>query len=195
MTLPDLSRLLQRLPRINPRIAAIAVIALSILHIVVTLATPSITATTAYARLQSMPLNAMQILAAPGPESQILPFLGADARYAICRFDTTRSPVALKASLPGKGWTLALYSHEGDNFYVASGSEGKRTDLSINLVSSDERFTGVSPEARGLAGDSQTTVPVASRRGIAVVRAPDRGLAYQGRDESELRRAACSATR
>lgn len=180
------------LPRVSWRTAAIAVISLSILHIVVTLAAPAFTSTTAYARLRHLPANTMHVLPPLSPETQPLPFLGADARYALCRFEAARTPVALKASLPGKGWTLALYSSEGDNFYVAAGSEGRRTDLSLLLVTSDERFTGLSPEARGQSGERQTSVPITTSQGIAVLRAPDRGIAYRARDEAELKAAVCA---
>lgn len=168
-----------------------ALITLSILHILTTLATPAMTTTTAYARLRHLPVNVMHVLPPMTPETQPLPFLGPDARYAICRFDAGTSPVALKASLPGKGWTLALYSTDGDNFYVAAGSEGKSTDLSLLLVTSDERFTGLSPEAKGQISARQTSVPIPTHQGIAVVRAPDHGIAYQARDEAELRNATC----
>ena len=180
------------LPRISWRIAAIAVISLSILHILATLAAPSLTTTTAYARLKQLQANTMHVLPPLAPDTQPLPFLGADARYALCRFEAARTPVALKVSLPGKGWTLALYSNEGDNFYVAAGADGRRTDLSLLLVTSDERFTGVSPEARGQTGERQTTLPITTSQGIAVLRAPDRGIAYRSRDEAELKRAVCA---
>lgn len=183
---------LPSLPRVNWRVAAMAIIALSILHILTTLATPAVTTTTAYARLHHLPVNTMKVLPPMTPEAQPLPFLGPDARYAVCRFDAGRAPVALKVSLLGKGWTLALYSTTGDNFYVAAGSEGKRTDMSLLLVTSDERFTGLSPEAQGQISERQTSVPVATEQGLAVLRAPDKGVAYQSRDEGYLRYASCS---
>jgi hypothetical protein len=93
--------------------------------------------------------------------------------------------------LLGKGWTLALYSTTGDNFYVAAGSEGKRTDMSLLLVTSDERFTGLSPEAKGQISERQTSVPVVTQQGLAILRAPDRGVAYRWQDETLLRSASC----
>lgn len=186
---------LPALPRVNWRVAAMALITLSILHILTTLATPAVTTTTAYARLRQMPVNTMQILPPISPENQPIPFLGPDARYAVCRFDAGRAPVALKASLLGKGWTLALYSITGDNFYVAAGSEGKRTDMSLLLVTSDERFTGLSPEAKGQISERQTSVPVATPQGLAVIRAPDTGVSYQARNEVLLKSTSCTEQR
>ena len=69
---------------------------------------------------------------------------------------------------------------------------GLRPDLSLLLVTSDERFTGLSPEARGQSGERQTSVPITTSQGIAVLRAPDRGIAYRARDEAELKAAVCA---
>ncbi len=69
-----------------------------------------------------LPINNMQILPPVSPEAQPLPFMGTDARYAVCRFDTEEGAVALNATLPGPGWILALYSPEGDNFVLVGGA-------------------------------------------------------------------------
>lgn len=183
------------MPRfINWRLVFAALIAVGILHIVATFATPSLTGTSAYARLKgALPANKMIVLPPLQPDRQPLPFLSADVRYAMCRFDTSHGPVGLKASLPDFGWSLSLYSPEGDNFYVATGTQGQSTDLSIVLVTSDERFTGLTPEARGLPAARQATVAAASRHGLAVLRAPEKGRAYSSQIEAILKAASCVA--
>lgn len=175
------------------RIVVAALISVGILHILATLATPSLTAASAYARLKvQLPANKMVVLDPLAPDKQVLPFLSADSRYAMCRFDMAKGPVAVAATLPDAGWSLALYTPQGDNFYVATGTQGQRSDLSIMLVSTDERFMGLTPEARGLPADRIASLPVAARQGLAVIRAPDRGHAFKAMTESMLKLAACS---
>ena len=183
------------LPYIKWRVVVAALLSVGILHILATLAAPSLTNVSAFALLKKhLPkANSMVVFDAPAPDRQPLPYLSADARYAMCRFDMGKGPVAVSATLPDVGWSLALYTPQGDNIYVATGTQGQRSDLSILLVSSDERFMGITPEARGLPADRIATLPVASRQGLAVVRAPDRGLAFKAMTESMLKLAACSA--
>ena len=176
------------------RLIVSALIAVGILHILATLATPSLTGASAFSKLKpALPANKMVLLAPLQPDRQPLPFLSADVRYAFCRYDTSRGPVAVKASLPDAGWSLSLYSPEGDNFYVATGAQGQQTDLSIMLVTSDERFMGLTPEARGLPADRQATVQTRSRQGLVVLRAPDKGRAYRTEVETVMKSASCNA--
>lgn len=175
------------------RLVVAALLSVGILHILATLATPSLTAASAFARLKTqLPANKMVVLEPLSPEKQMLPFLPADSRYAMCRFDMAKGPVSVAASLPDAGWSLALYTPEGDSFYVATGAQGQRTDLSVLLVSTDDRFMGLTPEARGVPADRIASVPVAARQGLAVVRAPDRGFAYKAMTESLLKLANCA---
>jgi len=175
------------------RLVIAALISVGILHIVATFATPSLTGVSAFSRLRTkLPVNRMVMLTPLTPENQPLPYLSGDVRYAMCRYDTNKAPVAVSASLPDQGWSLALYSPEGDNFYVATGTQGIKTDLSILLVTSDERFMGLTPEAKGLPTNRQATLPIGARQGLAVIRAPDHGTAYRAQTESILKMAACT---
>jgi len=60
------------------------------------------------------------------------------------------------------------------------------------LVPSDDRFLGVTPEARGIARGTQPPLAVSASRGIVVVRGPDNGFAYQQRVLAGLKEARCS---
>lgn len=186
-------KLLRMMGRIELRIVAAAVVAIAILHICATLAAPHLAVAPAYSRLAAaLPLNTMKILPPVSASSQPLPFAGPDSRYAMCRFETTSSPVALTATLPDVGWTLALYSSAGENIYAASGQYGQRTDISIKLIPSGDLFSGLSPESRGLAPVEQQPLAFAAKQGVAVLRAPDRGFGYQALTEQLLKQATCA---
>lgn len=188
--------LLRIITRIQTRVVLAALVGMAILHIVATLAAPYMATASGYQRLQrTLPLNSMMLLPPVTPTSQPLPYAAPDSRYAMCRFETAGSPVVLNATLGDVGWTLALYTPEGQNIYVASGQAGQQTEISLRLVPSGDRFAGLTPEARGLAPSAQPPLSIAAPQGIAILRAPDRGLAFRGQTEAILRKANCAPSR
>lgn len=176
----------------SARMLAAAACAIAVLHILTTLATPSLAPAQAYRRLTAgAALHTMTILPPVTPATQKVPFMSADALYAICPFDTNKSPVTVTANLPAPGWALALYSPEGDNFYVAVAPPGRAIDVSLLLTATDDRFTGLTPQARGLSPDgSQLKVP--ADRGFVLLRAPDQGETYRQRNLAVLKTARCA---
>jgi uncharacterized membrane protein len=179
------------LPKINWRLIAAALFAVGILHILATLAAPELAVSRAYDRMAAgLPVNSMTLLPPITPNTQPLPFLSPDARYALCRFDTSDGAVALTASLPGPGWILALYSPEGDNFFASVAQPGRRTEVSLLLVpAADQSLLAPLSIDASKSGDSSLTV--AAQKGLAVLRAPDQGQAYSARNLAELKRARC----
>jgi uncharacterized membrane protein len=179
----------------NWQLIIAAPVAAGILHICATLAAPYLTAASAYSRLApALPVNRMQLLNASSPGAEPLPFLSPDARYAMCRFDTSGGPVTVSSTLPPDiGWTLTVMNPQGDNIYAAASVPTRPTPIQLALVPSEEAFLGVTPEARGIARDAQQPAAVAATRGIIVVRGPDKGFAYQRHVEAILKDARCTA--
>jgi len=184
-----------RLSEANWQLILAAPVAAGILHICATLAAPYLTADSAYNRLApALPINKMRVLPEIGPGSQPLPFLSPDARYALCRFDTSAGPVTVTATLPpDPGWMLSVMSPQGDNIYVSASTPGRPTPITLALVPSEEHFLGVTPEARGIARDADPPVALAAKHGIVVIRAADRGPSYQRDTDATLSAAHCSA--
>ncbi len=187
-------RYLTRLARIRPNLRLIlsALCAMGILHICATLAAPAMMGRSAYDRLSAMlPLNEMVVLKPITPEFQPLPYLTPDVRYAMCRYDTSEAPVIVEAALPGRGWSLALHSPQGDNVYAATGQDGRVTTLKLRIMPTSDRFMGLTPEALGIADTSEKPQTVRAARGVAVVRAPDKGRAYSPFIEKDLYTVRC----
>lgn len=186
---------LPRMPRLNIGVVLAALLAATILHVLTTLAAPRLAPAPAYSRLAgALPANSMQVLPPIAPGMQPLPFMGADARYAICRFDATRGAVTITASLLGAGWSLSLYSEKGDSIYTSVAQPGRRTDVNLQISTVDDRFTGLTPEASGLdVTRDNSSLSISAKRGLAVLRAPDQGLAYGALNEVALKRSACTA--
>jgi uncharacterized membrane protein len=188
-------KIVDTISRANWQLILAAPVAAGILHICATLAAPYLTAASAYSRLApGLPVNRMQILSVAAPGAEPLPFMSPDARYAMCRFDTSGGPVTVSSTLPPDlGWTLTVVSPQGDNIYATASVPSRPTPVSIVLVPSEEAFLGVTPEARGIARDVQPPTAVSATRGVVVVRGPDKGFSYQAQVEAVLRDAQCTA--
>lgn len=166
-----------------------------IIHICVTFAIPHVASNDAYSRLATrLSLNTMVLLPPATPSAQLWPFQLPDQHIALCLYDASRGPVTIKASLPTKGWTLALYTPAGDNFYIAPGTADRRIDVSAQLIASSDRFIAVSPDRRMAAG-LQTEIRLPAPQGLLVIRAPIKGQAYRNEPLRELQAATCSARR
>ncbi len=182
-----------KLPAFNWRLTAATFAAVGILHICATLAAPHMVTSTSYSRLAPLlPTNELIVLPKLSPEAQPLPFLTPDVRYAMCRYDTKRGGVKIVANLPGRGWSLALHSPEGDNIYTALGQDEQPTLINLHLVPTGNRFSGLSSEALGIASRQTQVQVVSTRRGIAVIRAPERGDAYEQMMAIELAKSTCA---
>jgi uncharacterized membrane protein len=176
------------------RVVCLALITAAIVHIVATFAAPQLSGATPFARLTPLsPLHQFTVLPPLSPTNQPLAFLSSDMRYAMCRYDTAKGPVALTASLPGRGWMLSLYSPDGDNFYTVVGQDAQPTEIALLLTPSADRFLGLTPEARGKSTEGTSTLSLTTGRGIAVLRAPDRGYAFASQAEAALKRATCTS--
>lgn len=178
----------------HSRAIFIAVLLAAIIHIIATLSAPELVGDTPVGRLAKVaPLHKFAVLPPVSPQAQPLPFMAPDVRYAMCRYETARGPVTVTAQLPGAGWTLSLYTKEGDNFYTAVGKEGQTSEISLQLIPVADRFLGLTPEARGKMSEATSILDIATGSGIAVLRGPDRGLAYRADTEAILRKASCTA--
>lgn len=175
------------------RALLITVLLAAILHILATLLAPRIAGGTRSDRLARLaPLHKFAVLPPVTPQNQPLPFIAPDVRYAMCRYNTGKGPVTVNAPLPGKGWSVSLYTPEGDNFYTSLGQEGQSTDIVLQLTPVAERFLGLTPEARGQVSEASPALSIPTGSGLVVVRGPDKGLAYRAETEAVLQRAACT---
>lgn len=177
------------------RLFAIVVVLAGIVHICVTFALPTLTGSRTFRQfLTALPENRLEVLAPIAPANQPLRFMSPEARYAVCRYDTSAGPVAVTVSLPDTGWVMALYSPEGDNIYHVTGSSSRRIALSLLLVPPSEQTIGTAAEAQ-TATPAAGPVTVATRRGLLLLKAPERGIAYRHETEAELRKSRCGSRR
>jgi uncharacterized membrane protein len=180
--------------RINWRVIAAIPLAAAAVHIVATFAAVRNKPASAYGRLKaSLPANEMKLLDPVAPGHQPVPYLSADARVGICRFDTTSGPVAVSAVLPDLGWTLGIYKPDGTSAYFAAAAEGRSTAIELKIMPADDRFLGLSEQAKGGPAIADPQLVVTASAGLIVVRAPDKGAPYRSDAEAVLAKARCAA--
>lgn len=172
---------------------ATAMTAGGILHILTTFMVPWFNVGSAFERLRwQLEPNAMRVFAADANGQTPLPFLTADMRYAMCRYDLTSAPVQVTAQLPDIGWSLALYTPQGDNFYAVPGQDGRIVAAQFTLNTASDRLLLPVPGVRRSDTDAaQVTSP--AREGLIVLRAPNLGPAQQAAVDDVLKRATCRA--
>ena len=182
------------LPSIKFRTIVAGLLAAGIVHILLTFAWPSLRGQQAFAGFRTtMPVNQMRLLPPTSTKTQVLPFQAPDMRYALCRFDASDSAIVARASLPEPGWTFSIHGPTGETIYVITGQEQRRTDVALLLIPPGDRFLGVLPEARLGSGLSQLQLPI--KEGIIILRAPNKGPAYNAEVDAELIKASCLARR
>ncbi len=173
------------------RIAGVALLA-GIVHICATLAAPMFSSRHAFLVLRDkLPANRMVVLPPQAPGQQLLPWLPPHMLYAICRYDLSGGPVAIRATVADAGWALTLHATQGENFYVLPGQPLRRTDVSLLLVPKGPEAALI-PRAESIA---DTPVVSPTREGLIVLRAPLRGLAWTAETEAMLKRATCTQVR
>jgi uncharacterized membrane protein len=173
---------------------ATALTAGGVLHILTTFAVPWMNASSAFERLRfKLEPNAMRVFPSDANGQTPLPFLSADLRYAICRYDLTANSVIISATLPDIGWSLALYTPQGDNFYAVPGQDGRVVTAQFTLnIASDRLLLPVPGVRRSDTDATQVTSP--NREGLVVIRAPNLGPAQQASIEEALGRSTCRTT-
>jgi uncharacterized membrane protein len=181
------------LKSLNWRIILAGLCAVATLHVLAVFTEPHVARANAFHRLEAaLPLNRMVLLPPVTAEAQPLPFLSPDARYAMCRFSTENGPVAVRAALLGPGWILTVYSQNGESLNTTlAAPDQPRTDVALKLMPSDDRFMGLTPQARGVKERATASLPVGAKSGIIVVRAPDKGTAFQEIHDAALLQASC----
>jgi uncharacterized membrane protein len=178
------------LSRFDWRLFVIFFLLAGIVHLIVTFLAVNDARGSAYTRLAgAFPKNQMTIADPVSPQRQPLPFLGPDARYAFCPFETADATMRVRALLPDLGWTVGVYAPDGTNLYFAAASADTETVIDLSIVASDDRFQGL--PVRGARANADPQQTIAAVKGLIVVRAPDKGEPYRADEIADLSKASC----
>ena len=181
-----------RLPRLSLHVLLVALVSAGIVHITSTLAIPYMSPATGFERLAAgLPVNAMRVHPPATPGAELLAFNDPGLQLAVCPFDLAAGPLTVNATLPEAGWSLAIYSPLGDNYYAIAATSLRQP--AVTLVIEPSRATLLNLFGIGSAPNfDPSRIAAPESRGIVVVRAPRKGDAYEARIAAQLARASCA---
>lgn len=181
------------LPKLSLHMLLMALVTGGIIHITSTLAIPYMGAASAFDRVSTgLKLNTMQVLAPVTPGNELLPYNDPAHLLAVCPFDLDDGLLTVTATLPDPGWSLAIYSAHGDNFYAVAAAGLRQPD--VTLVLEPSRATLLNLFGIGTAPNFDASrIQAPESRGLIVVRAPRQGQAFDARTAAVLARARCAS--
>jgi uncharacterized membrane protein len=176
------------------KLVAAALVAGAIIHIVATLHGADIVQSRAYANLtRDLPSNQVVFAAPVTPENQPIPFFAPGSLYSYCHYDASTARIGLTVKLPEAGWSLSLYSPKGENFYYVAGTDARETDVKLVLVPPGNVFVDAALANAPGAGPVIPEVRLPAAEGLAILRAPIKGFAYQRRADERRGSFQCAA--
>ena len=120
---------------------------------------------TAEQRLLSMRNNASNTFfhgRAPTAKARQIVMPSPDLVYSSCVYDLGKGPLRMQGNLPPAGyyWSLSLYAHNTDNYFVLNDRELPNRRFDVTLY----------PPSLARSGDSLSAVKSPSLTGIALIR-------------------------
>lgn len=177
----------------NWRLLSSALVAAAIVHIVVTLSASATGDAAAFRALSSgLPVNDVAFGKPVSATAQALPYLSPDALYAFCHFDASTSRIRVRAKLPEAGWSLSLHAPGGENFYYVPGSARQETHVELVLEPPGNVFAHGTIDISA-ANQTIPTVKLPDVRGLVILRAPIKGLAYRRLSDEQRATFKCEA--
>lgn len=164
------------------------VIAGGVIHLLTVFAIPSLAERDAWSRLsQVMKPNTFAI--ADGNTVR-LPFSPPDVISAYCLFDISERNVIVRSPLSDGPWQLAVSSQSGENFYLVTGADTKKSEARLLLIRRDRLAEETATEKTD-EGEDQNIVVSPSERGFIVIRAPLKGESFHAQALNDLKKARC----
>ena len=160
-----------------------------IMHILCVLGIPALAERDAWSRLSAtMKPNALVV--SDEKSGVALPFTAPDVISAYCLFDISERNVIVRSPLSDGPWSLAVSTPSGENFYLVTGADAKKSEARLLLIRRD-RLAEESATEKTEEGDDQNIVISPSDTGFIVIRAPIQGESFRAQALSELKKARC----
>jgi uncharacterized membrane protein len=154
-----------------------AVLLGGIVHLSTVLAMPQTATQDAYSRLVPLtPVNAMVPLAAPTPESAVLPFMDPAFATAVCRYDLTDGALKLTAPVSQAYTSVTFYTRKSIAYYAINDrAAGKRT-IELDLMTPEQHAEV--PEEEDVTAADRLIIDSPTTTGLIVLRAlaPEPGM-------------------
>lgn len=165
------------------------VIAGGIIHLLAVLGIPTLAERDAWSRLSQV-LKPNTLVVADGKNGAALPFSPPDVIAAYCLFDISEQNVIVRAPLSDTAWSLAVSSQQGENFYLVTGADIKKSEARLILIRRDRLAEETATEKTD-EGEDQNIVVSPSEKGFIVIRAPLQGESFRAQALNDLKKARC----
>ncbi len=135
-------------------------------------------------------LNKLTILNSNEMAYKVLGETNPDLVYAICPFDITQKPVVVTAKVPGRYWSMAVYSDDGDSLYTLNDKQVGVEAFYAKLVR--ESSSGPPSGSAAPRDGESLTIRSPSDRGIIIFRSFAGDNAERERAREQLAQTTCS---
>jgi uncharacterized membrane protein len=154
-----------------------AVLLAGIVHLSTVLAMPQTAEQDAYARLVPLtPVNTVVALAAPTPQSAIMPFMDPAFAEAVCRYDLSGGSLKLVAPVSQAYTSVTFYTRKSIAFYALNDRAAGRRTIELDLMTAEQH--AALPEDEDVTAADRLIIDSPGTVGLIVLRAlaPEPGL-------------------
>ncbi len=160
-----------------------------VIHILCVLGIPALAERDAWSRL-SAAMKPNTLFVSEGENAAELPFTSPEVITAYCLYDISEHNVIVRSPLSDRPWSLAVSTPSGENFYLVTGANSRKSEARLLLIRRD-RLAEETATENTEEGDDQNIVVSPSETGFIVIRAPLQGESYRAQALSELKKARC----
>ncbi len=160
-----------------------------IIHILCVLGIPALAERDAWSRLSAI-MKPNTLVVPDGKNGVGLPFTTPDVVSAYCLFDISENNVIVRSPLSDGPWSLAVSTPSGENFYLVTGADAKKSEARLLLIRRN-RLSEDSATEKTEDGEDQNIVVSPSETGVIVIRAPLQGESFRAQALSDLKKARC----
>jgi uncharacterized membrane protein len=153
-----------------------------IVHLSTVLAMPQAATQDAYSRLVPLaPVNTMVALAAPTPETAIMPFMDPAFAAAVCRYDLTTGTLKLIAPVSQAYTSVTFYTRRSVAYYAINDRAAGRRTIELDLMTPEQHAQ--IPEEEDVTAADRLIIDSPGPIGLIVLRAlaPEPGLLAMAR--------------
>ena len=161
-----------------------------IIHIVVILMLPALSATAAWDRVSTLaPPGSTQVLAAVAADQPNPLRLDPELAYAVCRLDLSKGPGTVAGTLPQAFWSVAVYGRNGTVVYSTTNRDSTSNLLDLGLFNAAQ--TRLLAEQKLDVAEGLLIVEAQQDELMVVVRLAPPHPAMRARFEQELSEVQC----
>lgn len=148
-----------------------------VVHLATIIVLPRTATQDAYARLANIaPVNTVTALAAPSPESGVMPFMDPAFASAVCRYDLSQAPLKLNVPVSLAYTSISFYTRQDVAYYAINDRAAGRRVIELELMTAEQH--GQMPEDEDITAADRLIVESPTVSGLIAIRAlaPEPGL-------------------